>query len=115
MEVAALRLNLLVDAHKTSGSASYSNAKYLSPMTEVDQVMAPGLRSHVFRRAKEENEVMQGDKRADAVAAGAAAPRGDGGGVGGGEGDGKGGGRGGGKAGRGNKARARGLAPPAPT
>ncbi|CAK0867094.1 unnamed protein product [Prorocentrum cordatum] len=71
LEVAALRLNLLVDAHK-SGSASYSNAKYLSPLTEVDQLMAPGLRSHVSRRAKEEYELMQGDKRAEAVAAGAA-------------------------------------------
>ncbi|CAK0824695.1 unnamed protein product, partial [Prorocentrum cordatum] len=72
LEVAALRLNLLVDAHKTSGSASYSNAKYLSPLTEVDQLMAPGLRSHVSRRAKEEYELMQGDKKAEAVAAGAA-------------------------------------------
>ena len=110
LEVAALRLNLLVDAHKTSGSASYSNAKYLSPLTEVDQLMAPGLRSHVSRRAKEEYELMQGDKRAEAVAAGAAGsrvpPRE------GAEEAAKGGGRGGGGGGRGNKTRARALAPP---
>ncbi|CAK0899857.1 unnamed protein product [Prorocentrum cordatum] len=83
LEVAALRLNLLVDAHK-SGSASYSNAKYLSPLTEVDQLMAPGLRSHVSRRAKEEYELMQGDKRAEAVAAGAGADDAAKGGKGGG-------------------------------
>ncbi|CAK0880972.1 unnamed protein product, partial [Prorocentrum cordatum] len=74
LEVAALRLNLLVDAHK-SGPASYSNAKYLSPLTDVDQLMAPGLRSHVSRRAKEEYELMQGDRKAEAVAAGAAGAR----------------------------------------
>ncbi|CAK0871913.1 unnamed protein product [Prorocentrum cordatum] len=74
LEVAALRLNLLVDAHK-SGPASYSNAKYLSPLTDVDQLMAPGLRSHVSRRAKEEYELMQGDRKAEAVAAGSAGAR----------------------------------------
>ncbi|CAK0866856.1 unnamed protein product [Prorocentrum cordatum] len=109
LEVAALRLNLLVDAHKTSGSASYSNAKYLSPLTEVDQLMAPGLRSHVSRRAKEEYELMQGDKKAEAVAAGAAGAR-----VPPREGadDAAKGGKGGGGGGRGNKTRARALAPP---
>ncbi|CAK0847687.1 unnamed protein product, partial [Prorocentrum cordatum] len=68
LEVAALRLNLLVDAHGTSGAASYSNAKYLSPLTEVDQLVAPGLRSHVSRRAKEEYELLQGDRKAEAAA-----------------------------------------------
>ncbi|CAK0879800.1 unnamed protein product [Prorocentrum cordatum] len=41
----------------------------------VDQLIAPGFRSHVSRRAKEECELMQGDKTAAAVAAGAAAAR----------------------------------------
>ncbi|CAK0863884.1 unnamed protein product [Prorocentrum cordatum] len=75
LEVAALRLNLLVDARKTSGTASYSNAKYLSPLTEVDQLAAPGLRSHVPRRAKEECEQLQGDEKAEAVAASASSSR----------------------------------------
>ncbi|CAK0850742.1 unnamed protein product, partial [Prorocentrum cordatum] len=108
LEVAALRLNLLVDAHK-SGPASYSNAKYLSPLTDVDQLMAPGLRSHVSRRAKEEYELMQGDRKAEAVAAGSAGAR-----VPPREGadDSAKGGKGGGGGGRGNKTRARALAPP---
>ena len=48
LEVAAVRLNLIVDAHKQGGAPSYASAKYLTPLAETDEILAPGLRANDF-------------------------------------------------------------------
>ena len=45
------------------------NTKYLTPLAETAEILAPGLRAHLKRRAREDREVMQSAKKADAAAA----------------------------------------------
>ena len=68
LEVAARRLNLMVDADKQGDAPSYVNAKYLTPLAETDEILAPGLRIHMSRRARENWEVLQSAKKGDAAA-----------------------------------------------
>ncbi|CAK0883464.1 unnamed protein product, partial [Prorocentrum cordatum] len=70
------RLNAIVDAYKRAGAPSFVNARYLAPLGEADELMAPSLRSHVSRRAKEDWEVEQSMKKAEAVDARVAAHHG---------------------------------------
>ena len=56
LEVAARRLNLMVDADKQGDAPSYVNAKCLTPLAETDEIFAPGLRAHMSRRAREDWE-----------------------------------------------------------
>lgn len=69
MELAARRLNLIVDAHR-GGKPNYANAKYLTPADESEEIMNPNLRSHMARRATEDYTMMQGQKKAEAVQGG---------------------------------------------
>ena len=69
LEVAARRPNLIVDAHNQGGAPSYVKTKYLTPLAETDEIFAPGLRAHLSRRAREDWEVMQSAKKADAASA----------------------------------------------
>ena len=69
LEVTARRLNLIVDADKQGGAPSHVNAKYLTPLAGTDEILAPALRAHLSRRAREDWEVMQCAKKADAAAA----------------------------------------------
>ena len=109
LEIAARRVNLIVDAYKLGGAPSYANAKYLTPLGDADEIIAPSLRSHIARRAKDDWEAVQYRKKAGSVraqgAAGATASDGGGGRAGGGDAErrGRGGGRG------------RGLPPPVQT
>ena len=59
LEVAARRLNLMVDAHKQGDAPSHVCAKYLTPLAETDGILAPGLRAHMSRRAREDWDVMR--------------------------------------------------------
>ena len=54
---------------KQGGAPSYVNAKYLTPLAETDEILVPGLRAHMSGRAREDWEVMQSGKKADAAAA----------------------------------------------
>ena len=69
LEVAARRLIPIVDAHKQGAAPSCVNAKYLTPLPETDEILAPGLRAHLWRRARENLDLMQSAKKADAAAA----------------------------------------------
>ena len=53
LEVAARRLNLMVDADKKGDAPSYVNAKCLT-LAETDEILAPGLRAQMSRRARED-------------------------------------------------------------
>ena len=68
LEVAAKRLKLMVDAHKQGGAPFYVNAKYLTRLAENDEILAPGLRAHMSRRARQDWEVLQSARKADAAA-----------------------------------------------
>eukprot|EP00959_Pyramimonas_sp_CCMP1952_P440606 9224637-Pyramimonas_sp.AAC.1 len=54
LEVAERRLNVTVDAYKCVGTPSFATAKYLAPLGESDESMAPPPRSHVARHMKED-------------------------------------------------------------
>ena len=69
LEVAARRLNLIVDAHKQGSAPPHVNAKCLTPLAETDEILAQGLRAHLSRPAREDWEEMQSAKNADAAAA----------------------------------------------
>ena len=69
LEVAARRLNLTVWTPTSRGAHSHVNAKYLTHLGESDKILAPGLQAHTFWRAREDWEVMQSTKKADAAAA----------------------------------------------
>ena len=45
LEVSARRLILMVDAHNQGDAPSHENAKYLTPLPETDEILAPGLRA----------------------------------------------------------------------
>ena len=68
LEVAAKRLKLTVDADKQGDAPSYVNAKYLTPLAETDEILAAGLHAHMSRRAREDWEVVQSARKADAAA-----------------------------------------------
>ena len=60
LELAAGRLNLIVDARKQGGILSHVNAKYLTALAETDEILVPGLQSHMST---------QSAKKADTAAA----------------------------------------------
>ena len=59
----------MVDANKQGDAPSHVNAKYLTPLAETDEILDPGLRAHLSRRAREDWEVMQSAEKADAAVA----------------------------------------------
>ena len=103
LEVAARRLNLMVDVHKRGDAPSYVNAKKLTPLAETDEILAPGLRAHMSRRAREDLEVMQSARKADAAATMTGSTTYDDDDVGNGGKQGGGSGKGQGKRGRGSR------------
>ena len=69
LEVVARKLNLMVGVDKQGDAPSHVNAKCLTPLAETDEILAPGLRAPMSRRAREDWEVMRSAKKADAAAA----------------------------------------------
>ncbi|CAK0879112.1 unnamed protein product [Prorocentrum cordatum] len=65
--VAERRLNVTVDAYKCAGAPSFATAKYLAPLGESDESTAPPPRSHVARHMKEDCEVEQSVRKAEAA------------------------------------------------
>ena len=68
LEVAVRRLILMVGADKQGDAPSHVNAKCLTPLAETDEILAPGLRAPMSRRAREDWEVMRSAKKADVAA-----------------------------------------------
>ena len=58
----------MVGVDKQGDAPSHVNAKCLTPLAETDEILAPGLRAPMSKRAREDWEVMQSAKKADAAA-----------------------------------------------
>ena len=110
LERAARRIALIVDAHSNPSKPSYSNARYFMGYNLSEEVVSPALRAFVVRRAKEDYDVAQAQRRTDnrMEKFGADTQEGDGTG-----GDGPARGRGG--RGRGGRGSGGGRTAPAPT
>jgi len=102
VEALCRRIALIVDAYHNPAKPSWENAKFFSGTAATEEVVAPALRSHVLRRAKDEVEVLNARARSGGLRG---QPTGDGAfedeAADGGGGDGKGRGRGRGRRGRG--------------
>ena len=68
LEVAARRLNLMVDADKQGDVPSYVNARCVTPLAETDEILAPDLRAQDVEASTGRLEVMQSSRKADAAA-----------------------------------------------
>jgi len=88
VEVLCRRLASIVEAYGQPGKVDWSSAKYYRGVTGLDEVIAPGLRSYVVRRNKDEAEIHNARVRATGLRGSPTNPAslGDGGAAEGGEG-----------------------------
>ncbi len=108
VEALCRRIAVIVDAYAVPGRPVWENARHYTGVAAAEEVVAPSLRAHVLRRAKDEAEVFGARQRqlrgAPAHFGASAGADADGGGGGEqGEGAGEGRGRGRGRRGRGGR------------
>ena len=78
VEVICRRIGLLVQAHTDPSHPNYQNAKYFTGASTSDEILSPGFRAHVVRRAKEDHELGMPAPR-PGLGSGPARPKGTGG------------------------------------
>ena len=62
-EILTRRLAAIIDAYGEGGKVDWQAAKFFRGQSQVDEVIAPGLRSYVHRRAKEDSDLQSARHR----------------------------------------------------